>query len=276
MAISSQQQAFYHTFGYLRFDGLVADRVDEITRAFEEVWEENGGGHGGLPHDDERRSCIVPFIDRHEVLCSLLDDDRIVEIPEALLGADFNYCTSDGNYYAGDTNWHSHPFFGNRRALKLAFYLDPLTRENGALRVIPGSHRFGDSYTDKLHETLPRTAELFGIAPAQVPSVALECRPGDVLVFNHCLKHGSFGGGSRRRLFVINCSERFPDEEVGHLREMVAALARFWASSFYGEIMVRTAGERRMRHLEQVLANQEHLPTLAAQARASSPEPARG
>ena len=45
--------------------GLPADVIDEITDAFEAVWSVRGGGHHGAPHDDERRSCIVPFIDQH-------------------------------------------------------------------------------------------------------------------------------------------------------------------------------------------------------------------
>lgn len=276
MPISLQQRAFFETFGYLRFDGLLADRIGEIAAAFDEVWEENGGGHNGRAHDGAKRSCIVPFIDRHPLLSGLLDEPRITEIAETLLGADFNYCTSDGNYYSGDTFWHSHPFFGNRKALKIAFYLDALTRDTGCLRVIPGSHRLGDAYSDSLNDGIAQSRDLWNIDPSEIPSVALECKPGDILVFNHCLKHGSFGGGSRRRLFVINCSERFPEENLPDLREMVSGLARFWVDSFYGEVMVSTADARRMSHLEQVLANQDHLPALAARMRAQSHEPSRG
>jgi hypothetical protein len=35
----------------------------------------------------------------------------------------------------------------------------------------------------------------------------------------------------------------------------------------YGEVMVSTAGPERMRHLEQVLANDGHLAELCRQAR---------
>jgi hypothetical protein len=40
--------------------------------------------------------------------------------------------------------------------------------------------------------------------------------------------------------------------------------------------MVNTADAKRMVHLEQVLANQDHLPELAKQARLSMAEPSRG
>ena len=276
MILSEQERNFFEIFGFLRFDGLLKDRVDEITEAFEEVWARNGDGHYGNRHDGEKRSCIVPFIDQHERLCSLLDDPRITGILEGLLGSEFDYCSSDGNLYVGNTKWHSHPFFGNLRAVKVAFYLDPLDADSGCLRVIPGSQFFGGLYANRLHEFLPQCREALGRDPVEMPSVPLPTVPGDVLVFNHCIKHGSFGGGQRRRLFVINSSERFPEDKISELERMVAGLARFWNDQFYGQLMIDTAGPDRMRHLEQVLAHQAHLPALAAKARQEMLEPSRG
>jgi hypothetical protein len=40
--------------------------------------------------------------------------------------------------------------------------------------------------------------------------------------------------------------------------------------------MLAGGGEGRLVHLKQVLANQSHLPALAAQARAKASEPSRG
>ena len=133
---------FFKTFGYLSFPQLMADRIEAIQDAFETVWSERGGGHNGKPHEETARSCIVPFIDQSEELASLLDDPRILAIAKTLLGDDFNYMGSDGNFYVGNTGWHSD---GGHRLedpmhIKIAFYLDPLTRDTGALRVIPGSH----------------------------------------------------------------------------------------------------------------------------------------
>ena len=95
--LSSQQLQFFDTFGFLSFPGLLADCIDEIIEAFEAVWTERGGGHGGKPHDGSARSCIVPFIDQHERLCALLDDPRVEGLLCSLLGDDFNYMSSDGN-----------------------------------------------------------------------------------------------------------------------------------------------------------------------------------
>jgi hypothetical protein len=274
--LTDPQLRFFETFGYLSLPGLLADRIGEILREFEAVWESHGGGHNGRPHDGAARSCIAQFIDQRERLCSLLDDPRIRGIAVGLLGDDFNYMGSDGNYYAGDSGWHSDGWHVGIRHVKIAFYLDPLTRDTGCLRVIPGSHLTGDRYADSLHEQVRRSEELWGHHGRDLPGVALETQPGDLVCFNHNTKHASFGGGRRRRMFTINLCQRYPDERLEELRSYISGGARFWVESGYGEAMVRTAGPERRRHLEQVMANDGHLAELSRQARARMAEPARG
>lgn len=274
---SPEQINFFNTFGYLAFPGLMADTIDQITGEFEAVWEERGGGHNGKPHDGTARSCIVPFIDQREKLCELLDDPRIVGIASSLLGADFNYMGSDGNFYVGDTNWRSDGWHTDERHIKVAFYLDSVTKDAGALRIIPGSHKVGDRYSDSLRQGIQSgSGEEWGISGREVPSVYLETRPGDLVCFNHNIKHATFGGGSRRRMFTMNLCERYPESRLAQLRKYLEGNARFWSERVYGEVMVATAGPERMRHLEQVLANDGHIAELSRQAREAKAEPARG
>jgi Phytanoyl-CoA dioxygenase (PhyH) len=276
MTLTEQQIGFFETFGYLAFPGLVTDRIDEISREFDAIWAANGGGHHGQPHDEKLRSCIAQFIDLSERLSSLLDDPRIRGIGVSLLGDDFNYMGSDGNLYAGDTGWHSDGRHTEGLHLKLAFYLDPLTRETGCLRVIPGSHLPSDRYTEALHQQIGRSLEHWGVPGRDLPAVALETQPGDVVCFNHNTKHAAFGGSGRRRMFTMNLCRRYPQERLAELRDYMSGGARFWVERGYGEAMIRTAGPERMRHLEQVLANDGHLAELSRQARARMAEPSRG
>ena len=274
--LSEQQLSYFNTFGYLGFPGLLADRAAEIDGAFEAIWTERGGGHNGTIHNGTARSCIVPFIDQSETLSSLLDDPRIHGIATALLGADYNYMGSDGNYYVGDTRWHSDGWHKQMRHIKLAFYLDPLTAQTGALRVIPGSHRADEPYADQLQEQIRQSPDRWGVDGPNVPAMALETQPGDLLCFNHNTKHAAFGGSQHRRMFTINLCQRYPEERVQELRDYISGGARFWIDRAYGERMVRTAGPERMRHLEQVMANDGHLAELSRKARETMPEPSRG
>lgn len=277
-ALTKQQKTFFETFGFLSFPGLMADCIDGIIDVFEAIWDDHGGGHAGKEHDGERRSCIVPFIDQHERLCALLDDERIHGILTDVLGEDFNYVGSDGNYYAGDTGWHSDGWGKNIRFVKIAFYLDRVTKDTGCLRVIPGSHHLDDVFANNLQNDIRQSDEKWDMVGADVPALALETTPGDVVMFNHNLKHAAFGGGARRRMFTINCSARFPEdaEHIEMLKNYIGAHARFWTDRVYGEKMVETAGPTRMKHLEQVRAHDGHLAALAAKARIEMPEPSRG
>lgn len=269
---------FFKTFGYLSFPQLMTDRIKEIQNAFENVWKDRGGGHNGKPHEGTARSCIVPFIDQSEELASLLDDPRILAIAKTLLGDDFNYMGSDGNFYVGDTGWHSDG--GHKQEdpmhIKIAFYLDPLTRETGALRVIPGSHLIGDTYADGLSQQAGKSQDIWEIHGKDVPAVIFETTPGDIVLFNHNTKHAAFGGGTRRRMFTMNLCQRYPDEKLEALQGYIAGSARFWIDRKYGEKMVNTATQERQIHLEQVMANDGHLAELSRHAQERMDEPSRG
>ncbi len=281
MRLTEQQVRYFDTFGFLSFPGLFAGEAERISDAFEGIWTAHGGGHDGRPHDHMRRSALAEFIDQDEYLSSLIDDPRIDDVAASLLGDDYNYTGSDGNYYVGNTQWHSDRYTPRKyTSFKMAFYLDPVTHESGCLRVIPGSHKMGDAFADSLQPVAqqPRPEQaptMWGIEPDQVPALALNTQPGDLIMFNHQTKHASFGGGTRRRMFTLNFQERFDEADLPLLRDEIAEAARFWRLRAYGDVMIRTAGPGRMRHLEQRLANDSHLPELTRKAQEEMEEPSR-
>ena len=183
--------------GFLQFPGLFAAEAEAIIEA---VWRAHGG-RDRQPHTGQRRSIMVPFIDQSEYLSALIDDRRIAGIAADLLGQDFNYFTSDGNYYVGDSPWHSDwRRAGDYRVLKVAFYLDPVDRDSGALRVIPGSHRLdGDRFAREMEEHALECADAWGVEGPAVPAFSLDSRPGDVVVIDQRLKHAAPGRKYLRR-----------------------------------------------------------------------------
>ena len=270
MQLTEQQKQFFDTFGYLIFPGLLKDQIETITSEFRAVFDDKG-----IAHDATKRTCMVPFVDQREKLCALLDHPGILGIAKGLLGEDFNYIGSDGNYYTGETSWHSDGYHTVGKYMKIALYLDPVTRETGALRVIPGSHKLEHRGWQALKAI--NAQELWGVEQSEVPSVALESNPGDVVAFNHNLMHSAFGGSSQRRMFTMNLSARAqtPDE-IADLRGFIESNARFWIDNMYSQTMTQTADAERMKHLQQVLDNEDYLPVLSAKARLEMPEPSRG
>jgi hypothetical protein len=272
MALTPQQCAFFDAFGFLILPGLLKDDIAWITAEFEGIHAR----HPGPKHDGTKRTCIVPFIDQSERLCTLLDHPTVQEIAASLIGDDFNYIGGDGNYYSGDTGWHSDGWHETGRYIKMALYLDPVTRETGCLRVIPGSHYVGSNWVTEVRR-VNRPEEHFGVHGRDIPCMALESEPGDLVVFNHNLHHASFGGSRSRRMFTLNlCRRASTETELQDLKNFIGAHGRFWIDHLHSDTMRETATPARMRHLEQVVANEGHLAEAARQARLTMPEPSRG
>ena len=80
-------------------------------------------------------------------------------------------------------------------------------------------------------------------------------------------------------MFTINFEKRHLDKDVSILKNDMVANAIggkrsiYWSDRGYGKIMVATASTSRMRHLEQRLANDDHLADLIAKAKAEISEP---
>ena len=260
-SVTEQQKRFFETFGYLKFPGLVQDDLGSITAEFEAVFQQLQ-----IQHDGTKHSGSGHFVDQRAGLCALLDNPNILAAASGLLGDDFNYLGSDGNYYVGDTLWHPDGTHYLGKYVKFAFYLDSLTRDTGALRVIPGSHRVDVLDTWDARQA-GKSEELWGIAQRDVPAVALETVPGDVVAFNHNLMHAAFGGSSSRRMFTLNlCRHASTKEEVKELRDHINSHSHYCVS-LHSDIMRDTAGPERQRHLRQITELESDLPRLHEEKR---------
>jgi ectoine hydroxylase-related dioxygenase (phytanoyl-CoA dioxygenase family) len=213
--LTPQQVRYYETFGYLKLPGLFRDEIDQIVTAFDDVFAQDEGAKLETYfelHGERRRVLIPQFVDRSPVLAALREDPRTVETVTTLLGSGYEYAESDGNILDCDTSWHCDIFGApiEVRHLKLLFYLDPLGADSGALRVIPGSTSFRETFATNLRSTLfdPKTIEpSLGVDAADVPSWPVPTEPGDVIALDFRTVHASFAGAEGRRLFTINFSE---------------------------------------------------------------------
>ena len=273
--LNKNQINHFHTFGFILLEGLFLDKIDDIKKSFEEVFKEKTKNKN-LNISNVERVCIPQFIDLHKNLSSLLDDERIIDIGKSILGNDFNYMGSDGNYYNSNTPWHSDGWGSNILHIKIAFYLDNLKHDKGCLKVLPGSQHIGDKYSNYLNNSFTQSKSYVNELCSEIPAVSLETRPGDIICFNHNLKHSSYGGGKKRRMFTINLSQKYPKENLRELKDYINKGARFWIDRAYGEIMVSTASKERMKHLEQILDNDEELKYYSMLARRKMNEPAKG
>jgi len=273
--LSKDQINFFHTFGFILFKGLFLENIADILNSFDEVFKLKTNKQN-FNLEDVDRLCIPQFIDSHNDLASLIDDERIIGIGESILGKNFNYMGSDGNYYNSNTSWHSDGWASNILHIKLAFYLDHLKHDKGCLKVLPGSHYINDKYSNDLNISFTKKNSYLNKLGADIPGISIETEPGDLICFNHNLKHSSYGGGSKRRMFTINLSQTYPEENLSDLKNYINEGARFWIDRAYGDIMLNTASKKRMKYLTQVLENEGELKSHSMLARKKMKKPANG
>lgn len=213
--LSPQQIHFFDTFGFLKIPGLFAKDIDEIIGGFEDlfgnkdqpVWETNEALHG-----DERRVIIPGFIEQSPRLAPLQHDPRVIGIVQSLVGREYKWASSDGNLFYCESYWHPDTYAAplNEYHIKLSFYLDNLSGDSGAIRLIPGSHFHKQSFGRTLNRDFKdpeKVTELYGVAGGDIPSITVESTPGDLIIWNFRTIHGSYNGGERRRLFSLNFGE---------------------------------------------------------------------
>jgi hypothetical protein len=218
--LTQQQVKFFETFGFVVLPGLFRDEIEPITEAFEEVFATEG--HPRMEtyvelHGEERRLIIPQFVTKHPTLNRLRDDPRVVGIVTSLLGKDHEYAESDGNLFDCESFWHSDTYGAPMliHHVKLSFYLDSLRADSGAIRVIPGTQHFKESFATALRNGFREPGEIedqFGVAARDIPSIALETEPGDVVVWDFRTIHASYYGQVRRRLFSINYREKSTEQ----------------------------------------------------------------
>ncbi len=118
--------------------------------------------------------------------------DALAEPATLLLERNVIPTRAKGTSYFGGTPWHRDSDLPIE-SIGFAAYLEPLDGDNGALRVLEGSHHdLASSPPAALTE--PRSSEC---------GTVVATKPGDVIAFDEHLWHAS-SGGSRRRQWRVD------------------------------------------------------------------------
>lgn len=221
--LTPEQMAHFHTFGYVVLrQHFTLDEITIMQRESDEIYEED---RDGRPFDGEETQYVQPFFERKPFLSVLLDDDRIYDIGVDLLGPDFMLVGTEGRLRVGPTPWHGGlPSADALRTVKINIYPDALTKETGALRVIPGSHHIASPDLWEPLRTLNYSPDFrpFDMAPQDVPCVPLEVEPGDVVLFQEYTLHSSFGGAEtgRNQISTSFYADPKSEEEVREITDL--------------------------------------------------------
>lgn len=248
--MTKDQIDFFNIFGFIKFPGLFKEDIGWITEEFHKVFD-----NANVLHTGEKPSNVDPFIDKSAKLATLIYDKRIEGICTALLGDKYNYMNSDGKIFMGETLWHRDGLVQDKyKFIKIGFYLDQVDGETGALRVIPGSHKLQDAYSQALgtgsfvNGVKNAKDPYWGVPGNQLPAYTLDSVPGDIVIFSHQMMHSSWGGGKSRRMFAISLCEELKGEGIGLLEQYMA-----FSPSKYSDILINESKGKTETHLEQGL-----------------------
>lgn len=243
--LTDEQLFHFRVFGFVRINSLLSPcEVLDINLDLLSTFRRE---RGDRIYDGTWRHQLDAVVEHSSVLSPLVTDSRVLVPIIRLLGPAPVWIGSDANLYVEDTGWHPDGSNLSYRRVKALFYLQPLSSNSGALRVIPGSH------VDPLHTgvnaLLQRTdqsitpygvvaplrdlpqARPFATDVRDLPSFSIDTAPGDVVLFDQNIWHSSYRGHAGRAMFTLNYGEDpRASEHVEYLKAMYSGQLEFCLS----------------------------------------------
>ena len=210
--LTTDQKAHFDTFGFLSIkQAIFTKTIMQISEEVDSMLEKNRDGRPFATEDQ----VISPFVSQSTTITKLVNDS-IAEIVADLIGPGFIWAGSECHATLNSTHgWHADRTSEAAEELayirlKINMYLDPITAENGALRVLPGSHQPEFHRILEPLETIhleagnsDPMATPYGVLGPDMPFVAFESMPGDLICFNQSLFHSVFNGFAGRRYVAL-------------------------------------------------------------------------
>ena len=173
--------------GYLMFPGLMEpDLLRELRERIDELFAREGANAGAEFKQEPNARRLANLVNKGEVFERVILTPRVLAAMEHVLGPEFklsslNARSADPNSDCGQP-WHadSGAIADDRGywVCNSVWLLDDFTRENGAIRMIPGSHRWRRLPPPETYAPQPGEVLLTGTA-------------GSVVIMNAHMWHGA-------------------------------------------------------------------------------------
>jgi ectoine hydroxylase-related dioxygenase (phytanoyl-CoA dioxygenase family) len=216
----STLKKFFDTFGYIVLRNIYdKDLLPELHQVYDEVVT----SHFGKNIEDFLidPQPIIGGVEQSQELLSFFQNGRILSVVDELVGDDAVFWGSDLSTFKSGSNFHRDAL-GNFKFLKIGIYLqDSTAADGGHFSCIPGSHLYGDTFSDMCSAGLiwPRGSgyreEAFigdfdfnnPILKNTIPSVNVDLSAGDIIFFDQRLVHAVPASNRIRRMIAITFFE---------------------------------------------------------------------
>jgi len=186
--LSRDEKDFLDREGYLHLSGILArEQVDRINRRLAELLEEEAEDAGKEVHQEAGTDRLADLVNKGAMFHVVLTQPRVLAAIARVLEDDLKLSSLNSRaalpgqgLQVLHADYNDPPPSGTYHVCNSIWLLDDFTQENGATRVVPGSHRSG---------TTPQKAMPDPKAPHPQEKLLLG-RAGDVVVFNAHTWHG--------------------------------------------------------------------------------------
>jgi ectoine hydroxylase-related dioxygenase (phytanoyl-CoA dioxygenase family) len=202
-------------------DAMGTDLLEALRRRVAELYELEGDRAGSEFKQEPGCLRLANLVDKGEVFERVIADPRVLACARQVLGPRFKL--SSLNARTALPGCDSQPMHVDMAALpdergywvcNAVWMLDDFTTDNGALRVVPGSHRWGRLPQDALAD--PRETH--------PDEVLVTARAGSIAVINAHLWHGGLANRSqttRTAVHAFYCRWDKPQQQ--HQRALLRA-----------------------------------------------------
>jgi hypothetical protein len=214
MPIPDEHRRLLDERGFVTLAGFVPPELRaRLRERIERLFTEEGGAAGAEFKTEPGARRLANLVDKGEVFLECILEPRVLAYVGHVLGPSFKL--SSLNAREAEPGAPAQPLHVDAGALPDArgdwvcntlWMLDDLTETNGALRAVPGSHRFGNRPQEALADPLlPHPDELL-----------LTGRAGDLVVMNAHLWHGGAANRTDRprlALHAFYCRSDKPQQQ---------------------------------------------------------------
>ena len=203
IAVPATQARRLDEDGYVRLEGFIApDRHRRLVERIDALFAAEGDTAGAEFRQEPGARRLANLADKGAVLLDCVVDETVGAYLAHVLGPRFKLSSLNARS-ANPHSAESQPLHVDAGALpdeagywvcNTVWLLDDFTTENGALRVVPGTHRSGQRPQDVLTDPEATHPE----------EVLVTGRAGDLVVMNSHLWHGGTANRTDRRRLALH------------------------------------------------------------------------
>jgi ectoine hydroxylase-related dioxygenase (phytanoyl-CoA dioxygenase family) len=213
--LTSAEKASMDEEGYVLLpDFIPPDHLQRMRDVFEELMAREGRDAGREFHQEGGTRRLANLVNKDPIFDTCYTHPKILALVQYVIGRDFKLTSINGrDALPGEGDQGLHADWGSRKAdepfhiFNSIWLLDDFTAENGATRLVPGTHRLPSAPGDVMRNpSEPHPDEIIVLAPA-----------GTVIAYNAHLWHGGTRnrtqGAKRRVLHPAFIAREFPQQQ---------------------------------------------------------------